>query len=155
MYLGASLHTPKRALVEYSTPKRFSRRQRWPALHKRRCSSKISWEDPASGGARLRLKLVHYQVKHVKRLLLLLRQEDKVALHSFKKAPRCLTSSSHVSLGFDESPKPSKSLIATKTHESLCRESRGRETIVLCSMCRILRQIDWCRRETRLDTRCW
>jgi len=38
---------------------------------------------------------------------------------SFKKALRSLTSSSHESLGFDESSKPSTSLVATKTHESV------------------------------------
>ena len=128
VFLRFTAHT-KTSTVEYSTPKRFSRRQRWLVLHKGRCSIKISWEDPTSGGVRLRLKLVHYQVKHVTRLVFLLRQEDKVPLHSFKKAPRCLSSSSHVSLGFDEKLKPSTPRLPPK-HMRVYWESRDRETMV-------------------------
>ena len=98
-------------------------------LHKRCCSSKICWEDPAFGGARVIWKRVHYQVKYVTWLLLLLRQEYKVPLHSFKKAPRCLASSSFESLGFDVLPKPSS--IASKTHESVSGKSRPRDNGII------------------------
>ena len=60
----------------------------------------------------------------------LLRQEHKVPLHSFKKSPRSLTSSSHESLGFDEPPKPFNVLDCHQNTRECVSGSRDRETMV-------------------------